>query len=343
MAAFLSTLKKIYMESKSVTVGLLENIILIEFKRQNNSISLLIIKEGNPMQNYVIATCSTADISSEYLKERKIDFLKFPYYINGVEYFDDIGASMPYKNFYDLMRDGAETKTSMPNLSHIKDFFKDFLENGKDLIFLMLSSGLSGSMAVAQLAANELKEEYPQRKIYLVDSLGASSGMGLLVSEMADKRDEGMDIDELYKWTEENKLNVHHWFFTTDLTYFVKGGRVSKMSGWFGTIFRICPLLNISKCGKLVAKQKVKGKSNVIKQIVKRMEENAFNGLNYTQKCYISHSDAYDDALAVKTLIEEKFTNLKGKIRINDIGTTIGSHTGPGTVALFFFGTKREN
>lgn len=343
MAAFLSTLKKIYMESKSVTVGLLENIILIEFKRQNNSISLLIIKEGNPMQNYVIATCSTADISSEYLKERKIDFLKFPYYINGVEYFDDIGASMPYKNFYDLMRDGAETKTSMPNLSHIKDFFKGFLENGKDLIFLMLSSGLSGSMVVAQLAANELKEEYPQRKIYLVDSLGASSGMGLLVSEMADKRDEGMDIDELYKWTEENKLNVHHWFFTTDLTYFVKGGRVSKMSGWFGTIFRICPLLNVSKCGKLVARQKVKGKSNVIKQVVKRMEENAFNGLNYTQKCYISHSDAYDDALAVKTLIEEKFINLKGKILINDIGTTIGSHTGPGTVALFFFGTKREN
>ena len=295
------------------------------------------------MQNYVIATCSTADISSEYLKERKIDFLKFPYYINGVEYFDDIGASMPYKNFYDLMRDGAETKTSMPNLSHIKDFFKGFLENGKDLIFLMLSSGLSGSMAVAQLAANELKEEYPQRKIYLVDSLGASSGMGLLVSEMADKRDEGMDIDELYKWTEKNKLNIHHWFFTTDLTYFVKGGRVSKMSGWFGTIFRICPLLNVSKCGKLVARQKVKGKSNVIKQVVKRMEENAFNGLNYTQKCYISHSDAYDDALAVKTLIEEKFKNLKGKIRINDIGTTIGSHTGPGTVALFFFGTKREN
>lgn len=295
------------------------------------------------MQNYIIATCSTADISLEYLKERKVDFLKFPYYINGVEYFDDIGASMPYKQFYDLMRNGAETKTSMPNLSHIKSFFKGFLENGKDLIFLMLSSGLSGSMAVAQLAANELKEEYPQRKIYLVDSLGASSGMGLLVSEMADKRDEGMEIDALYKWTEENKLNVHHWFFTTDLSYFVKGGRVSKVSGWFGTIFRICPLLNVNKCGKLVARQKVKGKSNVIKQIVKRMEENAFDGLNYSQKCYISHSDAYDDAEAMKILIEEKFPNLKDKILISDIGTTIGSHTGPGTVALFFFGIKREN
>ena len=167
--------------------------------------------------------------------------------------------------------------------------------------------------------------------------------MGLLVSEMADRRDEGMNIDELYAWTEENKLNVHHWFFTTDLTYLVRGGRVSKVAGWFGTILKICPLLNVDVNGKLTPQEKVRGKAGVIKQAVKKMEENAFDGLNYSGKCYISHSMANGDAEALASQIEEKFPNLKGKIIINNIGTTIGSHTGPGTVALFFMGKKRES
>ena len=295
------------------------------------------------MRDYVIATCSTADISVEQLKERKIDYLKFNYFINGKEYLDDMGISMPYKDFYDSMRNGGDTKTALPGVGAIKEFLQIYLNENKDIILLMLSSGLSGAMSAAQIAVKELKEDYPNNKIYIVDSLGASSGMGLLTMEMADRRDEGMSIDDLYKWTEENKLNIHHWFFTTDLTYFVKGGRVSKVSGWFGTILKICPLLNVDNNGKLIPREKIRGKAGVIKQIVKKMEENALNGNNYNQRCYISHSDAYLDAKAVSDLIEEKFPALKGKIIINSIGTTIGSHTGPGTVALFFWGTKREN
>ena len=295
------------------------------------------------MNNYIIATCSTADVSFKELEKRNIDFLKFTYSLDGVDYLDDMGLSMTYQQFYDAMRNGADTKTTLPNIESIRDFLRKYLENGKDVILLMLSSGLSGSMAASKIAVEELKVEYPERKIYIIDSLGASSGMGLLTMEMADRRDEGMSIDELYIWTEENKLNVHHWFFTTDLTYFVKGGRVSKVSGWFGTILKICPLLNVDKNGKLIPREKIRGKASVIKQIVKKMEENAIDGYNYNQRCYISHSDAYEDAKAVSELIEEKFPNLKGKILINDIGTTIGSHTGPGTVALFFLGAKREN
>ncbi len=295
------------------------------------------------MNSYAIATCSTVDISAEHLKKRNIDFLKFSYFVDGKEYFDDIGVSMPYKQFYDAMKKGADTKTSLPNAETIKEFLRKYLVDGKDVILLMLSSGLSGSMAAAKIATEELKVEYPERKIFVVDSLGASSGMGLLVDEMADRRDEGMSIEELYQWTEENKLNIHHWFFTTDLTYFVKGGRVSKVSGWFGTILKICPLLNVDNKGKLIPREKIRGKANVIKQIVKKMEENAINGYNYNQRCYISHSDVFDDAKLVSDLIEEKFPNLKDKIVINSIGTTIGSHTGPGTVALFFMGSKRED
>ncbi len=295
------------------------------------------------MKNYVIATCSTSDIDAKELEKRNIEFLKFPYFLDGVEYLDDMGKSMPHKQFYDFMRSGVDTKTTLPNVEAIKDFLSPFLDDGRDVILLMLSSGLSGSVAASKIAIEELKEKYSERKIYVVDSLGASSGMGLLTMEMADRRDEGMSIDDLYSWTEENKLNVHHWFFTTDLTYFVKGGRVSRVSGWFGTILKICPLLNVDKNGKLIPREKIRGKANVIKQIVKKMEENAINGYNYNQKCYISHSDAYDDAKAVSDLIKEKFPHLKAKIVINNIGTTIGSHTGPGTVALFFLGKKRED
>ncbi len=295
------------------------------------------------MQNYVLTTCSTVDISAEHLKSRNIDFIKFSFFIDGVEYKDDIGQSLENDKFYQMMADGADTKTSQPNADEYVEFFKPYLENGKDIIHLNLSSGLSGSMTSAKIAAEELENQYPGRKIYIVDSLGASSGMAVLVDEMADRRDSGMSIDDLYKWTEENKLNVHHWFFTSDLTYFVRGGRVSKVAGWFGSILKICPLLNVDNNGKLIKREKIRKKENVIKAIVKKMEEFAFDGINYNGRCYISNAACYDDASAVKDLIEATFPNMKDKVIINNIGTTIGSHTGPGTVALFFLGQKREN
>jgi DegV family protein with EDD domain len=167
--------------------------------------------------------------------------------------------------------------------------------------------------------------------------------MGLLVDKMADLRDEGMSIDDLYVWTEANKLKLHHWFFSTDLTFYVKGGRVSKVAGWFGTVLKICPLLNMENEGHLIPREKIRGKASVIKAIVKKMEENAIGGLDYNGKCFISHADCYEDGRQVADLIEAKFPNLNGKVLINSIGTTIGSHTGPGTVALFFFGEERKD
>ena len=293
------------------------------------------------MNEYVIATCSTADISPEHLKSRNIEYIKFVFLTDGKENLDDLGQTIPYDKFYQMMRDGVETKTSQPNVDNFTSFFEPILAQGKDLIFLNLSSGLSGAMTSAKLAQAEMKEKYPERKLYVIDSLGASSGMGLLVDKMADLRDEGMSIDDLAKWTENNKKRLHHWFFSTDLAFYVKGGRVSKVSGWFGTVLKICPLLNVDVNGKLIPRKKVRGKANVINEIVARMEENADNGLAYSEKCFISHSDCYEDALAVADLIKQKFPNLNGEPLINSIGTTIGSHAGPGTVAVFFFGKER--
>ena len=294
------------------------------------------------MADYILATCSTADISPEHMKERNIEYVKFAYFMDGVEYADDLGQSMSFEEFYKKMQNGVDTKTSQPNVEQYKEFLTPFLSDGKDVIVLNLSSGLSGGHASSKIAVEELKEEYPDRKIYVVDSLGASSGMGLLVDKMADLRDSGMSIEELYEWTENNKLKLHHWFFSTDLTFYVKGGRVSRVAGWFGTILKICPLLNMDNNGKLIPREKIRGKANVIKQIVKKMQENAENGADYDGKCFISHSACYEDARAVADMVEAAFPKLNGKVLINSIGTTIGSHTGPGTVALFFFGKERQ-
>ena len=163
------------------------------------------------------------------------------------------------------------------------------------------------------------------------------------MDKLADLRDGGMDIEELKNWAEENKLNLHHWFFSSDLKFFIKGGRVSKTSGTIGTILGICPLLNVDKEGHLIARAKIRSKKKVIQEIVKRMEENAEGGLSYSGKCYICQSACLDDANEVAKLVEERFKNLNGNVMINYIGTTIGSHTGPGTVALFFWGKKRED
>ena len=151
-----------------------------------------------------------------------------------------------------------------------------------------------------------------------------------------------MSIDEVRDWTEEHKLELHHWFFSTDLKFYIKGGRISKTAGAIGTILGICPLLNMDNEGRLIPRAKIRSKRKVIQEIVKRMEENADDGLDYSGKCYISQSACVEDAKEVARLVEERFPKLCGKVEINYVGTTIGSHTGPGTVALFFWGKKRE-
>ena len=221
-------------------------------------------------------------------------------------------------------------------------YFTPFLKEGKDILHVTLSSGLSGVTNSAMAAAKVLSESYPERKIYIVDSLGASSGYGLLMDKAADLRDGGMTIDQLRDWLLEHRLEMNHWFFSTDLTFYIKGGRVSKVSGWFGTVLKICPLLNMDNAGKLIPRFKIRGKKNVMTEIVQKMKEYAIGGTNYNDKCYISHSACLEDAKAVAAMIEAAFPHLNGKVEINDIGTTIGSHTGPGTIAVFFWGKRRE-
>ena len=295
------------------------------------------------MSDYILSCCSTADLSAELMEARDIHYICFHYEVDGTTYPDDLGQSIPFSRFYQMMRDGAMTRTSQVAAGEYEEYFESFLREGKDILHLTLSSGISGTLNSAMIAAEDLREKYPERKIYIVDSLAASSGYGLFMDRLADLRDSGMSIDEVRDWAEANKLKCLHWFFTSDLTFFIRGGRVSKASGMIGQVLNICPLLNVDAQGKLIPREKHRGKKKVIHAIVQKMKEQAENGLDYSGKCFISQSDCLSDARAVADAVEATFPKLDGKVRIFDIGTTIGSHTGPGTVALFFWGQERRD
>ena len=295
------------------------------------------------MSDYVISCCSTADLSKEHFEKIDVHYCCFHYEMDGVQYLDDLGQSMDFDVFYQRMTDGAMTKTSQTNADEYEEYFAQFLSQGKDIIHLTLSSGISGTFNSANLAKALLEDKYPDRKIYVIDSLAASSGYGLLVDHLAAMRDSGATIDELAAWVEEHKLNLNHWFFSSDLTFFIRGGRISKAAGAVGTVLNICPLMNVDFEGRLIPRYKIRTKKKVIQAIVDKMAEQAEGGTDYSGKCFISHSACEEDAKAVAALVEERFPNLNGRVLINSIGTTIGSHTGPGTVALFFWGQKRED
>ncbi len=295
------------------------------------------------MQPYVLTCCSTADLSAEHLAKRSIPYVCFHFIIDGVSYPDDLGQSVPFEDFYQRIREGAEPTTAQVNVQQFIQFFEPYLKDGKDILHVSLSSGLSGSFNAANTAKAQLLESYPDRKIELVDSLGASSGYGLFMDMLADRKDAGASLEELKSWAEENKLTIHHWFFSTDLTSYIRGGRISKAAGFFGTLLGVCPLLNMDAAGHLIPREKIRTKKKVKAAILEKMKEHAVGSLEYCGKCYISQSACIEDAQDVARAIEECFPKLNGKVEINYVGTVIGAHTGCGTVALFFVGDKRSD
>jgi len=290
------------------------------------------------MDRYVITCCSTADMPESFFTERDIPYVCFHFTINGKQYPDDLGKSMSFEKFYEIMSTGVQPTTSQVNVDQYTNFFEPLLKMGMDVLHVSLSSGISGAYNSACIAQRELSERYPNRRIEIVDSLGASSGYGLLMDMLADIRDSGASFEEAYEWVEKNKLSIHHWFYSSDLTFYIKGGRISKAAGMIGTLLGICPLLDMDVVGHLIPREKVRSKRKVMVEIVEKMKQHARGGLNYNGKCFISNSACHEDALAVAKMVETAFPHLNGKVMINSVGTVIGSHTGPGTLALFFVG-----
>ncbi len=293
------------------------------------------------MATYMLSCESTADYPTSWFEARDIKYVMFHYELDGVVHDDDLYQSVTPEEFFGKLKAGSTSKTSQVSVGEYTKFWEPELQAGRDVLHLTLSSGISGTYNSAVIAAQELAEKYPDRTIRVIDSLAASAGYGLLVDYLADMRDAGATLDEAASWCEEHKLNLNHWFFVSDLDCLKRGGRVSATSALIATALKICPVMDIDFQGKLIPREKIRTKKKAIAELVKKMMEHVEDGSAYTGKCAISQSDCREDAEEVARLIGEQIPNLKGKVVINNIGTVIGSHTGPGTVALFFMGDAR--
>ncbi|MBU9738182.1 DegV family protein [Diplocloster agilis] len=287
------------------------------------------------MSEFIITTDNTSDLPDSYISENDLDILFLSYTIDGETYERENQLSAA--EFYKRMRNGSMPTTAQINPDMAKEKFTKYLKEGKDILHISFSSGLSGSYNSCRIAAEELQEDFPDRRIVVVDSLCASLGEGLLVHKAVCQKKEGKSLAEITEWLEENKLHLCHNFTVDDLNHLYRGGRVSKAAAVFGTMVNIKPVLHVDDEGHLVPVSKVRGRKKSLTTLVDNMEKQVGKFENDT--IFISHGDCLTDAEFVARLVRERF-GIQSFL-INTVGPTIGAHSGPGTVALFFMGNSR--
>jgi len=289
------------------------------------------------MSSYVIVTDNMADLPESYIQEHGLKVLSLSYIIDGKTY--DREHPQDVGEFYNQMRNGSMPTTSQVNPEQAKEAFLACMEQGNDVLYLAFSSGLSGTYNSGRIAADEIKEEnlYPEQRIIVVDTLSASLGEGLLVHKAVKLKEAGKSMDEAAAWVEENKLHLCHNFTVDDLFHLHRGGRVSKATAILGTMINIKPVLHVDDEGHLIAIGKVRGRKKSLAALVDRMGEQIKGFEN--EEVFISHGDCLEDAEYVEKLVRERF-GIEHFI-INHVGPTIGAHSGPGTMALFFMGNPR--
>ena len=293
-------------------------------------------------KKFILSCESTVDLPFSYISGRDIPVIFYSYTVDETEYVDDMlrdPNALP--EFYKFIEEGKLPSTSQINEFNYLEFFEEQLRHG-DLLHVAFGSGMTQSARNAELAAEELRKKYPDRKLIVVDSLCSSSGYGMLVDYAADMRDKGCTIEETEKWLLDNRQKIHHQFFSTELKYYRRSGRMSGATAMIATILGICPIMRLDDKGRIIAYGKVRGKQNAVKTTVDTMEKHAQGGREYSGKCFICHSQCPQDAEKLRDALSQRFPNIKDKIRICDIGTIIASHCGPGTVAVFFLGDQRE-
>ena len=289
------------------------------------------------MQKFVITTDNMADLPETYYAEHQIPYMYLPYTMDGKTYRKE--NELKSSDFYNRMRNGSIPTTSQVNSEDAKELWTQYLEDGYDILHIAFSSGLSGSYNSCRIAAKEMAEEYPERKVTVIDSLCASLGEGLFVHLAVQMKAGGNSMDEIVKWLESHKMNLCHVFTVDDLNHLHRGGRVSKMTAVIGTMINIKPVLHVDEEGHLVAVNKVRGRKRSLIALVNMMEERLKDYAGEKSSVFISHGDCLEDAQFIAKLVKERFGT--EDILINPVGSTIGAHSGPGTVALFFLGSYR--
>ena len=290
------------------------------------------------MADYVIITDSSCDLPNDLAKELGVMVLPLSYHLNGVDYYNYLDErDMSINEFYRHIRAGEPCTTSAVNVDAYKSAIEPLLQQGKDILDIAFSSGLSATYNSGKIACDELSEKYPDRKVYTVDTLAASLGQGLLVYLAAQQKRAGKSIDEVRDWLEENKLHLCHWFTVDDLNHLKRGGRISGTAALFGTMLNIKPILHVDDEGHLIPMGKVRGRRASLDALAQHMEETAIDPASQT--VFISHGDCLEDAEYLAAEIKRRMG--VQKFVIGYIGPVIGTHSGPGTIALFFLGTKR--
>ncbi|EEA81445.1 EDD domain protein, DegV family [[Clostridium] nexile DSM 1787] len=290
---------------------------------------------GKKMNEFVIVSDSTVDLPKEYLQSKQVPIISLSYIMDGVTYEEMDGLS--HKEFFEKLRAGSLPTTSQINPEQAREALELFAKEGKDILYIGFSSGLSGSYNSVRMAAEDLKEEYPDINIITIDSLCACMGEGLLLYKALELKEHGMSMEEIAKWVEANKLHICHNVTVDDLNHLHRGGRISKTTAVVGSMIKIKPIIHMSDEGKLVVIGKERGRKKSLVSIVDRMEKQMQGYDN--DIVMITHGDCIEDAEFVKKQVEERFGI--HNVMINGIGSVIGSHTGAGVVAVFFMGDKR--
>ena len=284
-----------------------------------------------------IITDSACDLTRDYIKNNNIGLLSLILNLNGQAIKDDLGETLSYKDFYNKMREGATPTTSQINAHEFEEEFIKYIKNGDSIIYISLSSSLSGTFNSANIAKNNLMDEYPKANIYLVDSLSVSVGQGLLVAKACEMRDSGIGAEEIVNWLEENKRKVIHYILIYDLNHLKRGGRISGATAAIGGLLNIKPTLFLDDEGKLIQGEKIKGKKKALRFLVNEVREKAVDTEN--EILYICHGDCLEEAETLRDMIleEVKFKN----VIINYVGNVVGAHAGPGVLAAVFLGSNR--
>ncbi|SDN95045.1 DegV family protein [Acetanaerobacterium elongatum] len=288
--------------------------------------------------SFEIVTDSSCNLPEEMIDRYRLHILSLMFRVSGKEYYSyEKGKITDLKPFYTMMRNKEEITTSLIDMNTCLPVFEELLKNGKDILYIGFSSALSGTYQVGSMVLEDLKSSYPDRKIYYIDTLGASLGEGLLVYHAAELRREDKSIEEVYQWLLDNRLHLCHWFTVDDLFFLKRGGRVSASSAVLGTILGVKPVLHMDNEGRLILMEKARGRKNSLDALVNHMQETAINPEE--QMIFITHGDCIEDAKYVENQVRERM-HVKD-VLINYVDPVIGAHSGPGTVALFFLGTHR--